>query len=313
VEIPDDNARAGERAERRPAGPTWAEILDGITRELGQSGLDAPRVEAERLVAATLDVARSELTMGRTRRVTPGQAIAIAKAVSRRLEGEPLQHIEGSVDFRSLVLVSDDRALIPRPETEQLVDLVAAWVLECGTLDRVLEIGVGSGAVALSLLKEGLARTVLAVDVSSAAIEQALENATRSGLADQLELRLCSCAVWPEVRDAGPFDAVVSNPPYIASAEIDGLALEVRGHDPREALDGGPDGLEVLRTVISGAPSALVGGGRLFLEIGAGQEEAVLGLLGSDERWIDPAVRHDLTDRPRFAIAGLRAREGASG
>jgi release factor glutamine methyltransferase len=305
MEIPEGDARTGERAERRPAGPTWAEILDGITRELDQSGLDSPRVEAERLVASTLDVVRSELICEKSRRVTPEQAIAIARAVGRRLEGEPLQHIEGSVEFRNLVLVSDRRALIPRPETEQLIDLVAVWVAKRGTLDRVLEIGVGSGAIALSLLGEGLARAVLAVDVSLAALDQARENAARSGLADRLELRTCSPEVWPEVRDAGRFDAVLSNPPYVASAEIEGLSLEVRGHDPREALDGGPDGLDVLRTVISGAPSVLVEGGRIFLEIGADQGDAVSRLFALDPRWIDPSICRDLADRPRFATAGL--------
>ncbi|MFV1987393.1 MAG: peptide chain release factor N(5)-glutamine methyltransferase [Gemmatimonadota bacterium] len=302
---PDRDARPGESAARRPVGPTRAEILDGIARELDESGLEAPRLEAERLLAAILHVSRSELISEGGRRVTPEHAAEIARAVGRRLDGEPLQHIEGFVEFRRLVLVSDRRALIPRPETEQLVDLVADRVGRGAPIGRVLEVGVGSGAIALSLLEEGIAQSVVAVDVSAAALEQARENAARAGLADRLELLECSPSVWPDVRGTGPFDAVVSNPPYVASGEIDELAVEVRGHDPRMALDGGDDGLGVLRTVIRGAPEVLAEGGWIFLEIGADQGEAVSRMLASDPRWADTSIRRDLAGRPRFAIGRL--------
>lgn len=299
----DRDATSAGPTERRPSGPTRGEIVDGVARELADAGLESARLEAERLVAVALEVDRTALITGSSSRVTADEAVAIARAVARRLDGVPLQHIEGSVDFRELVLVSDRRALIPRPETEQLVDLFAGWARTRGPVGRVLEIGVGSGAIALSLVGEGLARSVLAVDVSEEALELARENAGKLGLSDRVDLRRCSTDVWPDLVGEGPFDAVVANPPYVASGDIDRLSIEVRDHDPRTALDGGPDGLDVLRTVIQGAPAVLARGGRLFLEIGANQGAAVEELLRSDTAWSEAAIHPDLTGRGRFATA----------
>lgn len=296
---------------RRPAGPTRREVVEGVAGELAIAGIESPRVDAERLVAAALGVPRSELSVGGSGiRVDPAGAIAVARAVARRLSGEPLQHIEGSIDFRRLVLVSDGRALVPRPETEQLVDLVARR-LGGEQAGRVLEIGVGSAAIALSLLVEGHARRVIGLDVSTAALEQARENAERAGVGDALELRRCDPSIWSAVSGERAFDAVVSNPPYVATAAIEGLAPEVRDHEPREALDGGPEGLDVIRAVVAGAAGVLRPRGLLALEIGSDQGERLAGLLEAAGVWDEVRIDADLAGRVRFASARRAGPAGA--
>ena len=292
-------------AGRRPAGPTRREIVRGVRRELELAGLEAPRVEAERLVAAALDLSRSELGVSGGERVDPAGAASVARAVSRRLEGQPLQHIEGTVDFRRVRLVSDGRALIPRPETEQLLDLVAAWHRDRGTPVDALDIGVGSGAIAIALLEEGIADRVVGLDVSEDALDLARANARRAGVegAEGLELRLCA----PDIRSAlSPderFDLIISNPPYVTSSELTGLDPVVRDHEPRVALDGGEDGLDVIRTVVSVAAARLRVGGALFLEVGMSQGPAVLHLLEAQASLSDGRIGMDLAGRPRFASA----------
>ncbi|MCG8470177.1 MAG: peptide chain release factor N(5)-glutamine methyltransferase [Gemmatimonadetes bacterium] len=274
-----------------------------MTRELELAGLASPDVEARRLVAAALEIEPAELGASRKIGVDPAFAARVAKAVSRRLEGEPLQHVEGTADFRSLRLISDGRALIPRPETEQLVDLVARWVEARGApADRALDIGTGSGAVALSLLDEGLAKRVIALDVAPAARALATENARRVE-ARGLELRACPSEIWPAVAEEPPFDLIVSNPPYVTSAEWVALDPVVRDHEPRVALDGGEDGLDVIRTIVHGAVGALGSDGALFLEIGASQGPEVLALLRSTRGLADARIERDLNGRERFATA----------
>ncbi|MXX69122.1 MAG: peptide chain release factor N(5)-glutamine methyltransferase [Gemmatimonadales bacterium] len=292
---------------RRPAGPTRREIVQGVRRELELAGLESPRVEAERLVAAALSLSVSELGLSGGERVDPGAAADVARAVSRRLEGQPLQHIEGTVDFRRVRLVSDGRALIPRPETEQLLDLVAAWRRGRDAPVDALDIGVGSGAIALALLDEGIAGRVVGLDVSEAALDQARENARRQTAhrqtADGLELRLCPPDIWPALEPDETFDLIISNPPYVTTPEWAGLDPVVRDHEPRVALDGGEDGLDVIRTVVSGAAAHLREDGALFLEIATHQAPAVLALLEAEPILTDSRVRTDLAARPRFASA----------
>ncbi len=287
---------------RRPAGPTRGEIVRGVRRELELAGIEAPRVEAERLVAAALSLSVGELGLTGGERVDPGAAAAVARAVSRRLEGQPLQHIEGTVDFRRVRLVSDGRALIPRPETEQLLDLVAAWHRGLGAPVDALDIGVGSGAIAIALLDEGIADRVVGLDVSDDALDLARENARRAA-ADGLELRLCPPGIWSALDAGETFDLIISNPPYVTTPEWAGLDPAVRDHEPRVALDGGEDGLDVIRTVVSGAAARLREGGALFLEIGMSQGPAVLRLLKAAAMLSDGRIGTDLAGRPRFASA----------
>lgn len=289
-------------AGRRPAGPTRREIVHGVRRELELAGLEAPRVEAERLVAAALALSVSELGVSGGERVDPAGAASVARAVSRRLEGQPLQHIEGTVDFRRVRLVSDGRALIPRPETEQLLDLVAAWRRDRGAPVDALDIGVGSGAIAIALLNEGIAGRVVGLDVSENALELAHANARRAGIVN-LELRACPPDIWSALAPDETFDLIISNPPYVTTSEWTDLAPVVRDREPRVALDGGEDGLDVIRAVVSGVAGRLREGGALFLEIGMSQGSAVLGLLEAEALLSDARIGTDLAGRPRFASA----------
>lgn len=296
----------GERSgapPRRPPAPTRREVVRGVASELEALGIETPRVEAERLVAEVLGVPRAELATRGGERIEPREAAAVARAVSRRLAGEPLQHIEGSAAFRGLTLVSDRRALIPRPETEQLVDRIAAWIGERRPLGRALDIGTGSGAIALALLDEGLVERVVGLDVSAAALEQAAENREAAGLGSRFELRPCPLPIWPALEPGERFDLVVSNPPYVRSDEIAGLPREVRDHEPRDALHGGPDGLAVVRAIAAGAARHLRPGGALFLEIGAGSAREVERILSAAPGLHRVEIERDLSGRARFARA----------
>ena len=303
--------------------------MDGLARELEgadeDAGIDRPRLEAERLLAHVLGIERSELARTSDERLSPDEAGRLARVARRRMGGEPLQHIEGTVAFRELVLLADSRALVPRPETEQLVDRVRRWAEgrssggsavqvtgERGAerdggpppLDAVLDIGTGSGAIALSLVHEGLARRVVGLDVSEEALVQAAANRAAAGISDeQVELRLASRPLWNSVGREERFDLVVSNPPYVREEELEELPAQIRDHEPRVALAAGEDGLAVIREIVEKARAYLEPGGALFLEIGEDQGEAVVELLREHGPWGEIDVQRDLAGRERFVRA----------
>lgn len=222
----------------------------------------------------------------------------------RRVRHEPLQYIEGKASFRELELKVDRRALIPRPETEALVGEILAMAAGRTGLE-VLDIGTGSGAIALSLAGEGSFGRVVATDVSDDALALAAENAVQTGLRDRVELR--TGALYAPV--AGEtFDLIVSNPPYVGTSERPGLAAEVVEWEPAEALFAGPDGLSVIAPLIAGAPAHLRPGGWLALEIGAGQGEAVAAIVRRTPGLTDVRIRPDFAGRDRIALA---TRDGA--
>ncbi len=297
--------------------PTRRALIEAGTRELAEAGIGPARHEAERLLAHVLGTTRSRLLLESGEPVSAVEESALAALLSRRALGVPLQHLEGTVQFRRLELISDARALIPRPETEQLVEHVARWARarhggrRADTpregarppLHRVLDIGTGSGAIALSLLDEGIAEQVLGLDACEHALEQARENRERVARGGRLALRLCRANPYEALLSGERFDAIVSNPPYVRSDELAGLAREVRLHDPVVALVGGQDGLAVVREVARGARAFLAPGGGLFLEIGAEQGEEVREILHDSGTWRVIEIRRDLSGRERFAIA----------
>ncbi|MEJ2546569.1 MAG: peptide chain release factor N(5)-glutamine methyltransferase [Gemmatimonadota bacterium] len=300
-----------------PGHSTIAQALRYADRRLREAGLENAALEAARLLALVLDIPRASLVLDRDRRMDAASCLRLDALLDRRIGGEPLQHIEGTVQFREIVLRSDGRALIPRPETEQLVELITGWagsrsppagVTRHGdvpgpTIARVLDIGTGSGAIALSLLAEGTAGRALGLDISRRALALARENRRRIGMEDRFSLLKCGREPYAALAARPAFDAIVSNPPYVETDAIDGLPTEVRGHDPREALDGGPDGLAVIRRIAAGARERLLDGGRIFLEIGAGQAESVAELLERAGPWRRLSVRRDLAGRDRFVTA----------
>ncbi len=303
-------SREGPGGMKKPAGPNLRGVVDGVAEELEAGGVEEnARREAERLVCHALGLDRHELALGDDApSLGAEEAGRLARALRRRLEGEPLQHIEGTVQFRELTLVCDRRALIPRPETEQLVERVAQWIRgETGDdgprdVERVLDIGTGSGAIALSLLQEGLARRALGLDVSREALQLAGQNRDRAeGVDDErLELRLASSPLWNSVSSSERFDLVVSNPPYVSDGEMEDLPQEVRDYEPEVALAAGPDGMDVIREILDRGARYLRPGGALFLEIGEEQGEAVRRLADETGEWAQVEVGRDLAGRDRF-------------
>lgn len=308
---------------KRPDSPSLRETLRGVRDQLEAAGVESPGPEAERLLAHVLGVERSRLALEASAPLPAGAARDLARLVARRAAGQPLQHLEGTVAFRDLVLRADGRALIPRPETEQLVELVARQLhapsdgsqvravsrpAPSGTsVGIALDIGTGSGAIALSLVVEGLARRVVALDVSEPALAQARENRELAGIEpERVELRLVGPDPFDALTADERFDLVVSNPPYVRDVDIDRLPAEVRDHEPRAALAGGEDGLDLVRTIAARGPEALRRGGRLFLEIGADQGPEVTALFESGEGWESVVCHADLSGRDRFVSARRR-------
>ncbi len=308
-----DASGADRQPARKPHQPTRREALEGITRELESVPLESARVDAERLLALAVGVQRPELLLALDLPLESDEALRLARSTRRRVAGEPLQHIEATVQFRDLVLLADARALVPRPETEQLVDRIAIWArgraagdggAGCeAILSSALDIGTGSAAIALSLVREGIVRRVVGLDSSAAALEQAAENRTRCGLTEkEVELRAVDRSLWDAVAATERFDVIVSNPPYVTAAEMAELSAEVL-RDPPEALLGGEDGLDVIREIVRGAWYRLAPSGALFLEIGERQGASVKKLLEGAHPWLRVAVEPDLAGKDRFAFA----------
>lgn len=285
--------------ERQPA---IAPLLQSVSSLLSSAGRDEARLKAELLVAHVLGIGRLDLLGQGTLSADPGQRARLQALASRVAAGEPLQYVLGETAFYGRWFTTDRRALIPRPETEELVHAVLEDTdLWCRQQPVLVDVGTGTGCIALSLAAERPAARVLAVDLSPAALELARENERRLGLAGRVEWRAGDLLAGFA---PGSADAVVSNPPYVASAEIDTLALEIRAHEPRSALDGGADGLRLVARLVEEAFAVLRADGRLWLEIGDGQAEAVRRLLAA-RGFGRTRVRRDLGGHERI-VSGVR-------
>ena len=313
---------------------TIGEFVAAGTEYLARHRVDAPRVACELLACRLFKCPRLELFHHYADTPPPRIVDAWRRGLKRVAHGEPLQYVLGEWDFRHLTLTVDRRALIPRPETEQLVELVleardlwnsgkagptdppAAVVagaspaipVACGgaggsTLPFILDVGTGSGCIVLSLATERPDARYLASDASAEALALARANAERCGVARQIEFRhACGCGEFP----AGSVDAIIANLPYIPTAEMAALATCIREHEPLTALDGGADGLDIVRAVAHDAVMVLRPGGWLFLEIGDDQGPATHDLL-ENLGLVDVTILPDLAGKTRFA----RARHGA--
>jgi release factor glutamine methyltransferase len=284
---------------------TVLEMIRWTTDYLAGKGIREPRLNAELLLAGVLGLKRLDLYLQFDRPLRPAELEEYRSRLKRRARHEPLQYIAGHADFRELRLKVDRRVLIPRPETEVLVGEVLAWARGGAGLSA-LDIGTGSGAIALSLATEGDFARVVGVDLSEEALEVARENLAAVGGAVPVELRHGSLfdAVVGE-----RFDVVVSNPPYVGERERETLDREVRDWEPAAALFSGDDGLDLIRTLVSRAPDHLTPGGLLALEIGAEQAGRVAELVRNTGRFAEPRIRLDLAGRDRIVLAEL-AREG---
>ncbi len=270
------------------------ETLKKATDFLARKGLEKPRAEAEHLFAAGLGLKRLDLYLQFDRLLTDAEVEKLRALTVRRGNREPLQHIVGLVEFRDLVLKSDKRALIPRPETEELIDLALA-LFPAEQAVRVLDLGTGSGAIALALAAERPAWSVEAVDRSEDALALARENAARCGL--EARVAFAASDWFAAVTDA--YDLIVSNPPYLTDAEVAEAEPEVRQFDPRSALVAPEDGLADLRQILEGAHRHLRAGGWVLCETGIGQH-AALAALSTRLGYAEAVGLPDMSGRPRF-------------
>lgn len=245
------------------------DILNRTAEFFGKRGVPQPRLDAELLLAHALGCKRLDLYLQHDRPLPENELEAIRPLVRRRAEREPLQYILGETEFYGLKLKCDPRALIPRPETEELVERVVARLREeeKASPAAILDLGTGSGALALALATAYPDARVTATDSSADALALARENAEADRLSDRIQFIHTSWLKGVK----GPFDLVVSNPPYLADAELEEVEPELKAHEPREALVAGPHGREALEAILSGARGVLGRGGLLAMETGAGQ------------------------------------------
>lgn len=270
------------------------EVLRGAESYLAARGVEQPRLNAEHLLAAALGLKRMELYLQFDRPLGESERAPLRETVRRRGAREPLQHVLGTAEFHGRTFACDRRALVPRPETERLAEIALELVRSIPS-PAILDVGTGSGVIAVTLACELPAAEVHATDISPDALALAAENATRHGVAGRI--RFAKADLWPP--DAQAFDLVAANLPYIPSGELPGLSPEVH-HDPASALDGGPDGLDAIRALVRDAPARLRPGGALLMEIGLGQADAVTALLEAS-KFRDISVRPDYQNIPRFA------------
>ncbi|HRV61215.1 MAG TPA: peptide chain release factor N(5)-glutamine methyltransferase, partial [Solirubrobacterales bacterium] len=276
------------------SGAKAAEALAAAIDSFTAAGIETPRLDAEVLLAELAGVDRAALIADREQTLEAPVARAFSEAVRRRLRREPVAYILGKKGFRHIELAVDRRVLIPRPETEMLVDLA----LEAGPAS-VLEVGTGSGAIALAVADELPGCRVTATDVSDGAIEVAVANAARLGLGERVDFILGSLP--PGSAD---FDLILANLPYVPDS--DGLPPEVGGWEPEGALFGGPDGTSVISAVLEGLRDRQISAAVIGLEIGQGQGERVSALLHG-AGWPETEVRLDLAGIDRVeAHFGLR-------
>ena len=274
---------------------TVLDVLQSTTAYFKKRAIESPRLNAEHLIAHSLGKKRIELYLEFERPLFETELAPLRELVRRRGQGEPLQHLLGTVEFADHVFVSDKRALVPRPETEQLVEYLCE--LSWPTTPRMLDVGTGSGVIALSLAARFPSAELHAVDISAEALALARENAARLGTPERIHFSLGHLLEKVE----GPFDLVVANLPYVAAGEAPQLAPEVR-HDPATALFGGTVGDELIRELIVAAPPHLAPGGTLALEIGHDQAERLSAFL-AEQNYHDIISKKDYAGIARFLFA----------
>jgi release factor glutamine methyltransferase len=275
-----------------------------LTAQLKGKHIETAELDARILVGAALGLDLTGLIAQAARVLTPDETARLEDFTRRRLDGEPVARIIGTKEFWGLPLKLSAETLVPRPDTETVVEL-ALEMLRAGRPAnhplRIADIGTGSGAILLALLSELPEAHGIGTDISEAALQTAHRNALDLGLADRARFVTGDYAAAL----SGGFDLIVSNPPYVRSAEIAGLAAEVRDHDPRRALDGGSDGLDAYRALVPQAARLLVPGGILAVEVGADQSTEVAQLMTAAGLTLAGPPKADLAGVPR-AVAGRK-------
>jgi release factor glutamine methyltransferase len=275
---------------------TVLEVLQATSAYFKKHNIESPRLNAEHLLAHVLGRKRIELYLEFERELTETELAPLRDLVKRRSEGEPLQRLLGTVEFCDHVFLCDKRAMVPRPETEQLVELIA----DCGLRNvdlRIVDVGTGSGVIALSLAAKFAEAQIVAVDISDEALSLARENAEQLRFGDRVQF--LKSHLLQNV--GGKFDLIVANLPYVSAQDRNILSREVL-HDPEIALFAGERGDELVRELIDQAPSRFRPGGMLALEIGLGQSEALLSAL-AEKNYRDICSKTDYNGVTRFLFA----------
>jgi release factor glutamine methyltransferase len=276
---------------------TVLEVLQSTTEYFKKHKIDNARLNAEHLLAHVLGRTRMELYLEFERIFSETELTALRELVRRRGQAEPLQHLLGTVEFCGQTFLCDKRAMVPRPETEELVEFLEAEVRSQRSAVSIIDVGTGSGVIALSFAKEFSEAEIYAVDVSDDALTLARENAERLGLTARVQFSKSDLLTNISER----FDVIVANLPYIAMQDRHLLSREVL-HDPEVALFAGAQGDELIRQLIEEAPSHLKPAGLLALEVGLGQAEALAELL-AQKNYHDIESKTDYSSIPRFLIA----------
>ena len=282
--------------------PTVGAALADAAECLAAAGVETPRVDAEWLLAGILDVGRNALAVNAMRPLPEMTASHYADAVRRRARREPLQRILGWEDFRGLRFRLTADVLVPRPETEALVEWALGFLpaSSAGAQPRVVDVGTGSGCIACAIAHARADVDIVAVDVSAAAAHTARANAEALGL--ERRVRVVATDLTSALGRAA-VDLIVANLPYLPNALLDDLAPEVRAHEPRLALAGGADGLDVIRRLVPDARRALRAGGALVLETAGDAQARSAAMVLSEAGFVDVALREDLAGVTRF-VAG---------
>jgi release factor glutamine methyltransferase len=281
------------------AARTGAAVVAEGAAELTAAGIRDARREAASLWAGVTGQSASHAWLAREQPARPSDVEAYSRAVQRRAAGEPLAYVTGRAGFRTLELHVDRRVLIPRPETEGLVERVLTFAARGARWGRVADIGTGSGCIALSLAVEGRFRDIVATDLSSDALEVARANAATLGLAERVTFRAGDLL---EPIAEGGFDVIVSNPPYVTEAEYAALDPGVRDFEPRLALVSGAEGLASTTALLDGARALLADGGLLAIEVDSERAAQALAYARAGA-WADMCIEHDLFGRTRYLLA----------
>jgi release factor glutamine methyltransferase len=290
-------------------------VLEAIQKSadfLGKKNVESPRLQVELLLAHLLKMPRMNLYLNFERALSPAEIDSLRELVKRRGQREPLQHIVGSTSFCGFEIAVNRHALVPRPETELLAE--GGWQFLQGRVGnplpakrraedcapyQTLDFGTGTGCIAIALAAKCPNAKIIATDISADALALAKQNAIANKVAERIEfLQSDEFAALPQMQ----FDLIISNPPYISSAEIKTLQPEVRDFDPRASLDGGADGLDFYRKLAVEAKPFLKTDGKIMLEFGDGQAEAIRKIF-EGEKWIVEAVKEDYSQRARILIA----------
>jgi release factor glutamine methyltransferase len=285
-----------------PEPATLDRAFLSAARSLREAGMETPELDARLLLCHAAGLSHEAYIARSGDTLRPEAAARLEQALARRLTHEPVSRILGTREFYGRAFSLGPETLDPRADTETLIEAALADIEARGGRDeplKLLDLGTGTGCILLTLLAELPQARGLGTDLSQAALALAAANAVRLGLFPRASF---IAADWLDFID-GTFDLIVSNPPYLASGEIEGLAAGVSAYDPRLALDGGLDGLDAYRRVAAGARARLAENGRLMVEIGAGQVEAVREIFADSGLEI-LRLCHDLGDRPRVIVAG---------